>query len=52
MTLRMTGSATEALAPHGQDFRAQTGDVFPGPFGISGAFHPGWLNHDIRRLSV
>jgi len=34
----MTGPA-EALTQHGQDFRAETGDVFPGPFGISGAFH-------------
>jgi len=25
----MTGSVAEALAQHGQDFRAETGDVFP-----------------------
>ena len=36
---RPAAKAAEPLAQHGQDLRAEAGDVFPGQGGISGAFH-------------
>ena len=48
---RMTRPATEGLAQHGQDFRAEPGDVFPGRSGSpvpstqSAAAPTGWMPH-------
>jgi len=36
---RPAAEAAEPLPQHGQDLRAEAGDVLPGPGGISGAFH-------------
>jgi hypothetical protein len=47
----MTRPVAEALAQHGQDFRAETGDVFlvrsgsPAPSIQSAAAPTGWIPH-------